>query len=158
MDEIFKAVAGAASSVDATANATSQVRDVVSNSFILPTGDAAGITIKVADIMSDGSGWNDPVTATGVSYEVTTVTSSTGEQHPQLMVTGFDYTKADTYDASGFTITPGNWVGERYAADSPKYWAGKKLIIEFKVQANGEATGGDGTATNGCERSFYPYQ
>ena len=155
LDEIFEAVAHAAGAADATANATSQVRDVVSNSFILPTGDAAGITIKVADISSDGLGWEDPEEATGVSYEITTVTSSTGEQHPQLMVTGFDYTKADTYDDHGFTVEAGNWVGERYPADSPKYWAGKKLIIEFKVQANGEATGGDGTATNHPDSGIY---
>ena len=155
LDEIFEAVAHASGAADATAGATTQVRDVVSNSFILPTGDAAGITIKVADVTSDGLGWEDPVTATGVGYEITTVTTSTGEEHKQLMVTGFDYTKADTYDADGFTITPGNWVGERYTSGTDKYWAGKKLIIEFKVQANGEATGGDGTATNHPDSGVY---
>lgn len=155
LDEIFKAVAHAAGAADATAGASTQVRDVVSNSFILPSGDAAGITIKVADVTSDGLGWEDPVTATGVGYEITTVTTSTGEQHQQLMVTGFDYTKADTYDASGFTVTPGNWVGERYRSKTDSYWAGKKLIIEFKVQANGEATGGDGTATNHPDSGVY---
>ena len=156
LDEIFEAVAHAAGAADATANATSQVRDVVSNSFILPTGDAAGITIKVADVTSDGLGWEDPVTATGVSYEITTVTTSTGEEHQQLMVTGFDYTKPDVVDPeTGATITAGNWVGERYTSGDQMYWAGKKLIIEFKVQANGEATGGDGSATNHPDSGIY---
>lgn len=154
LDEIFKAVAHAAGAADATAGASTQVRDVVSNSFILPTGDAAGITIKVADVTSDGLGWEDPEEV-DLDYEITTVTTSTGEEHQQLMVTGFDYTKADTYDADGFTITPGNWVGERYRSRTDKYWAGKKLIIEFKVQANGEATGGDGTATNHPDSGIY---
>ena len=156
LTEIFEAVAHAAGAADATANATSQVRDVVSNSFILPTGDAAGITIKVADVTSDGLGWEDPVTATGVSYEITTVTTSTGEEHQQLMVTGFDYTKPDVVDPeTGATITAGNWVGERYTSGDQMYWAGKKLIIEFKVQANGEATGGDGSATNHPDSGIY---
>ncbi|MBR4479522.1 MAG: hypothetical protein IKO88_05905 [Bacteroidales bacterium] len=154
LDEIFEAVAHAAGAADATAGASTQVRDVVSNSFILPSGDAAGITIKVADVSSDGLGWEDPEEV-DLDYEITTVTTSTGEEHRQLMVTGFDYTKADTYDADGFTITPGNWVGERYTSGTDKYWAGKKLIIEFKVQANGEATGGDGTATNHPDSGIY---
>ena len=155
LSEIFKGIAHAAAAADATAGASTQVRDVVSNSFILPSGDAAGITIKVADVTSDGTGWEDPVTATGVSYDITTVTTTTGEEHQQLMVTGFDYTKADTYDADGFTVTSGNWVGERYRTKTDKYWAGKKLIIEFKVQANGEATGGDGSATNHPDSGVY---
>ncbi len=156
LDEIFEAVAHASGAADATAGASTQVRDVVSNSFILPTGDAAGITIKVADVTSDGLGWEDPEVATGVGYEITTVTTSTGEQHQQLMVTGFDYTKADVVDPeTQFTITPGNWVGERYRSGSEKYWAGKKLIIEFKVKANDEATGGDGTATNHPDSGVY---
>ena len=155
LTEIFKAVASASAAADATAGASTQVRDVVSNSFILPSGDAAGITIKVADVKSDGSGWEDAVTATGVNYEVKTVTTSTGEEHQELMVTGFDYTKADTYNDSGFTVTAGNWVGERYTSSTDKYWAGKKLIIEFKVQANGEATGGDGSATNHPDSGVY---
>ena len=155
LNDIFKDIASASAAADATAGASTQVRDVVSNSFILPSDDAAEITIKIADVKSNGSGWENPVTATGVNYEITTVTTTTGEQHQQLMVTGFDYTKADTYNDAGFTVTPGNWVGERYTSKTNKYWAGKKLIIEFKVQANGEATGGDGSATNHPDSGVY---
>ena len=46
-------------------------------------------------------------------------------------------------------------VGERYRTKTDAYWAGKKLIIEFKVQANGEATGGDGSATNHPDSGIY---
>ena len=155
LTEIFKDIAHAAGAADAQAGATTQVRDVISNSFILPDGEAAGITIKISEIESDGLEWKDPVTATGVSYEVTTVTTSTGEQHKQLMVTGFDYTSPDTKDEDGYTITAGNYVGERYRSRTETFWAGKKLIIEFKIKANEEATGGDGTATNHPDSGIY---
>lgn len=155
LNEIFKSIAHASGASDATAGASTQVRDVVSNSFIMPEGEAAQVTIKVADITSDGEGWSTPVTAEGVSYEITTVTSSTGEEHKQLMVTGFDYTKADVLDDDGFTVTPGNWVGERYSDATTKYWAGKKLIISFKIKANDEATGGDGANTNHPDSGVY---
>lgn len=155
LTEIFKSIAHASGASDATAGASTQVRDVVSNSFIMPEGEAAQVTIKVADITSDGEGWSTPVTAEGVSYEITTVTSSTGEEHKQLMVTGFDYTKADVLDDDGFTVTPGNWVGERYSDATTKYWAGKKLIISFKIKANDEATGGDGANTNHPDSGIY---
>ena len=158
LTEIFKAVASASAAADATAGASTQVRDVISNSFIMPEGDAAQITIKVADITSDGLGWETPVVAEGVSYEVTTVTTSSGEEHKQLMVTGFDYTKSDTYDSDGFTIVPGNWVGERYSDANTMYWAGKKLIISFKIKADDEATGGDGSATNHPDSGIYVQQ
>ena len=159
LNEIFKSIAHVSGAADATAGASTQVRDVVSNSFIMPEGEAAQVTIKVADITSDGKGWSTPVTAEGVSYEITTVTTSTGEEHKQLMVTGFDYTKADVVDPdTEFTITPGNWVGERYSDATTKYWAGKKLIISFKIQANGEATGGDGANTNHPDSGIYVQQ
>jgi hypothetical protein len=72
------------------------------------------------------------------------------------MVTGFDYTKADVVDPeTEFTITPGNWVGERYRSAHDTYWAGKKLIISFKIKANDEATGGDGANTNHPDSGVY---
>lgn len=156
LNEIFKSIAHASGSADATAGASTQVRDVISNSFIMPEGEAAQITIYTSDITSDGEGWSTPVEAVGVSYEITTVTTSTGEEHKQLMVTGFDYTKADVVDPeTEFTITPGNWVGERYRTATDKYWAGKKLIISFKIKANDEATGGDGANTNHPDSGVY---
>ena len=155
LDDIFSDIASASAAADATAGASTQVRDVISNSFIMPEGDAAQITIYTSDITRNGEGWSDPVEAEGVTYEITTVTTTTGEQHKQLMVTGFDYTKADTYNAGGFTITPGNWVGERYSNATTKYWAGKKLIITFRIKANDEATGGDGSSTNHPDSGIY---
>ena len=155
LNDIFNDIASASAAADATAGASTQVRDVISNSFIMPEGDAAQITIGVSTITTDGEGWSDPVEEEGLGYEITTVTTTTGEEHKQLMVTGFDYTKADTYNSDGFTITPGNWVGERYSNATTKYWAGKKLVITFKIQANSEATGGDGSSTNHPDSGIY---
>ena len=160
LDEIFKAVAESSSQSDAKAGATTQVRDVVSNSFIMPEGDAAQITIKVSTITENGDDWENPVAATGVTHEIKTVTTSTGEQHKELVVSGFDYTLDDTKDADGFTTRDdaGNWVGERYSDAATKFWAGKKLIISFRIKANDEATGGDGTATNHPDSGIYTQQ
>lgn len=157
LDDIFKAVAESSSQTDATAGATTQVRDVVSNSFIMPEGNAAQITIQVSTITEDGDHWEAPVAATGVTQEIKTVTTTTGEQHKELVVSGFDYTLDDTKDASGYTTreNAGNWVGERYSDATTKFWAGKKLIISFKILANEEATGGDGTATNHPDSGIY---
>ena len=157
LNDIFNDIASSAAVADATAGATTQVRDVISNSFIMPEGNAAKITIQVADIASDGEDWEDPVDAEGVSYKIKTVTTSTGEQHKELMVTGFDYTKPDEM-SGGFTTKAGNWVGERYSDATTSYWAGKKLIIQFKIKANEEATGGDGTATNHPDSGVYVLQ
>lgn len=156
LSAIFESIASASAAADATAGASTQVRDVISNSFIMPEGDAAGITFKVAEVKPDNSGWKDAVDAEGVTYDVKTVTTTTGEEHKELVVQGFDYTKADVTDPNThFTITPGNWVGLRYSDATTTYWAGKKLIISFKIKANEEATGGDGTATNHPDSGVY---
>ncbi len=155
LNQIFKDIASASAAADATAGASTQVRDVISNSFIMPSGTDAQVTIKVADVKSDNSGWEEAVVATGVTYVVDSVVTTTGEKHAQLVVQGFDYTKADTYNPDGFTITPGNWVGLRYRNATTSYWAGKKLIIEFRIKADDEATGGNGTATNHKDSGIY---
>ena len=158
LDDIFKAVAESSSQTDAKAGASTQVRDVVSNSFILPEkAEDAQVTIKVSTITEDGGDWEEPVAATGVTHEIKTVTTTTGEQHKELVVSGFDYTLDDTKDADGFTTRDdaGNWVGERYSSASTKFWAGKKLIISFRIQANDEATGGVGTGTNHPDSGIY---
>ena len=157
LDEIFKNVAHASGASDRTAGASTQVRDVVSNSFIMPDVDDAQITIYTSRITENGEGWETPVAAAGVTYEIKTVTTTTGEEHQELVVTGFDYTLADTKDDDGFTTraNAGNWVGERYSDATTKFWAGKKLIISFRIKANDEATGGDGTATNHPDSGIY---
>ncbi len=157
---IFKDIASSASQSDATVNASTQIRDVVSNSFILPEGaDADDVTFYVMDITEDGNGWENRQTPAGVTAVYKTTTGSDGVERKMLSVEGFDFTKDDIKDADGFTTREnmGNFVGERYKPDGSTFWAGRKLVIEFKVQANGEATGGDGSATNHPDSGVYIY-
>lgn len=157
---IFKDIASSASQSDATVNASTQIRDVVSNSFILPEGaDADDVTFYVMDITEDGNDWENQQTPAGVTAVFKTATGSDGVERKMLSVEGFDFTKDDIRDADGFTTREnmGNFVGERYKPDGSTFWAGRKLVIEFKVQANGQATGGDGSATNHPDSGVYVY-
>ncbi len=157
---IFKDIASSASQSDATVNASTQIRDVVSNSFILPEGASADdVTFYTMDITEDGNGWENKQTPAGVSASYKTTTGSDGVERKMLSVEGFDFTKDDIKDAGGFTTREnmGNFVGERYKPDGSTFWAGRKLVIEFKVQANGQATGGSGSATNHSDSGVYVY-
>ena len=157
---IFKDIASSASQSDATVNASTQIRDVVSNSFILPEGASADdVTFYTMDITEDGLGWENQQTPTGVSASYKTTTGSDGVERKMLSVEGFDFTKDDIKDEGGFTTREnmGNFVGERYKPDGSTFWAGRKLVIEFKVQANGQATGGSGSATNHSDSGVYVY-
>ena len=157
---IFKDIASSASQSDATVNASTQIRDVVSNSFILPEGASADdVTFYTMDITEDGNGWENKKTPAGVSASYKTTTGSDGVERKMLSVEGFDFTKDDIKDAEGFTTREnmGNFVGERYKPDGSTFWAGRKLVIEFKVQANGQATGGSGSATNHSDSGVYVY-
>ena len=155
-DSIFATIAGASGGSASDIGADTQIRDVVSNSFILPDDfDEESVTIYTMDIKSDASGWENQQTATGVSAVVTEITMSDGEKRKQLTVEGFDFSKDDEYDSDHFTVTPGNWVGKRYSDASTYYYAGKKLVIEFLIKPNGEATGGDGTNTNHPDSGVY---
>ena len=157
---IFKDIASSASQSDATVNASTQIRDVVSNSFIIPEGASADdVTFYVMDITEDGLGWENQQTPTGVTAVFKTATGSDGVEREMLSVEGFDFTLDDIRDEDGFTTREnmGNFVGERYKPDGSTFWAGRKLVIEFKVQANGEATGGDGSATNHPDSGVYVY-
>ena len=160
LTSIFKDIASSASQSDATVNASTQVRDVVSNSFIIPEGASADdVTFYVMDITEDGLGWENQQTPAGVTASYKTMTGSDGVERQMLSVEGFDFTKDDIKDADGFTTREnmGNFVGERYKPDGSTFWAGRKLVIEFKVQANGEATGGNGSATNHSDSGVYIY-
>ena len=157
---IFKDIASSASQSDATVNASTQIRDVVSNSFILPEGASADdVTFYTMDITEDGNGWENKKTPAGVTAVYKTATGSDGVERKMLSVEGFDFTKDDIKDAGGFTTREnmGNFVGERFKPDGSTFWAGRKLVIEFKVQANGQATGGSGSATNHSDSGVYVY-
>ena len=158
---IFKHIASSASQSDATVGESTQIRDVVSSSFILPEGASADdVTIYTMDITENGNGWENQQTPAGVTAVYKTATGSDGVERKMLSVEGFDFTKPDTKDPNtGYPTreTAGNFVGERYKSETETFWAGKKLVIEFKVQANDQATGGNGSATNHSDSGVYLY-
>lgn len=163
---IFKDIASSASQSEGSFGTSTQVRDVVSSSFVLPNDtDPEDITVYTMTITENGSSWadRDDLTTTGTSPEVTVAITDNvctdGETRKMLSIEGFDFSLDDTKDENGFTTraNAGNWVGQRYKSKTETFWAGKKLVIQFKVLANGEATGGVGTNTNHPDSGVYVY-
>lgn len=155
---IFKTIAEASAGSASPATYDTQVRDIVSNSFVLPEGfDENSVTVYTMDIKDDASGWENQqeLSSDDVSIVIKEVTDDSGEVRKELVVEGFDFSLDDTYDAEHYTVTPGNWVGKRYSDSEHYYYAGKKLVIEFKIKANGEATGGEGTNSNHPDSGVY---
>lgn len=157
---IFKTISNASGGSASQADQDTQIRDVVSNSFVLPEGfDESSITVYTMDIKSDASDWENQVDVSdAVSIELKQVTGADGEVREELVIEGFDFSADGAKDAHGFYIdedNEGNWVGKRYTATNVYHYAGKKLVIQFKIKANGEATGGDGTNTNHPDSGVY---
>lgn len=162
---IFKAIAEGIGGAETPVAGSSQVRDIVTNSFILPsTVAAADVHVYTSAASGDAAGGDDTLPPTwGPDVEITSVTPSIVDvdadgnpttdpkkvKNKALFVTGFDYSKDDTTEGQG----DGNWVGPRYK-NSKYTFAGKKLIIEFTVKADPEATGGE-TLTNTEKSGVY---
>ena len=158
---IFKSISEGIGGAETTVGTATQVRDVVTNSFVLPdnvtaanvhvyTSTATGAASGEDD--TDPAGWTTPVEITSsVTPRIVNVDAN-GEptndpdkvKNKALFIEGFDYSKDDTAEGEG----DGNWVGPRYK-DGNWTWAGKKVIIEFKVKADGEATGGESQTNTG---------
>ena len=160
LSTIFKSISNASGGSASQADQDTQIRDVVSNSFVLPEGfDESSITVYTMDIKSDASDWENQVDVSdAVSIELKQVTGADGEVREELVIEGFDFSADGEKDAHGFYIdedNEGNWVGKRYTATNVYHYAGKKLVIQFKIKANGEATGGDGTNTNHPDSGVY---
>lgn len=164
LTSIFVAIAqGIGGSTEEIGEST-QVRDVVSNSFVIPQGTTADdVKVYTADALTETT-WDTPkafaatVTFADVDKDGKRVGIDEGAgeaTNSAIIVEGFDFSKDDTTEGAG----DGNWVGQRFNNNhSPKYfWAGKKLIIELKIKADGEATGGTGSATNASTSGVYVY-
>jgi hypothetical protein len=138
-----------------TIGSQTQVRDVVTNSFVLPgTVTAADVHVYTSAATGDASGtdetnpagWATPVditssvtpTIVNVDADGNPTDDATKVKNKALFVEGFDYSKDDTNEGDG----DGNWVGVRFK-NNRYFWAGKKLIITFKVKADPQATGGE---------------
>ena len=166
LSAIFASIAQGIGGAEATVGTSTQVRDVVTNSFVLPsTIEAADVHVYTSAATGSASGaddtnpagWATPVEVTssvGVSIVNVDANGDPTEdadlvKNKALFVTGFDYSLADSENADGTTAHPyGNWVGPRYK-NGDWIWAGKKLIITFKVKADGESTGGESLTNTG---------
>ena len=148
---IFKSISQGIGGSEETVGVSTQVRDYVTSSFTVPSGTASDATFYTMDIKPDGSGWTNKQTPAGVTLAIGKKTypdELDADGHPvqrdTVGVTGFDFSADD------------NWVGLRYPTGSTTgVYAGKKLVIEFKVRANGDATGGTGAATNTSDSGVY---
>ena len=158
LSSIFKDIASASGGSTAQIGTSTQVQDYVSNSFALPidTSDMTdeeiqawvdeNVSVYTQAALTETS-WGSRVTFADAQKSLDPATK-------QIIVTGFNYSKDDTSTGSG----DGNWVGERVPDPldpSKNFWAGKKLVIEFKIIANEAATGGVGSATNTSDSGVY---
>ena len=163
---IFKSIADGIGKSDATVGTETQVRDVVTNSFVLPSDiDDADVHVYTSAATgsasgsddTDPAGWATPVEITNsvtknivnVDAEGKPTNDPDKVKNKALFIEGFDYSLADSQGADGTAAHPyGNWVGPRYR-NGNWIWAGKKLIITFKVKADSEATGGESQTNTG---------
>lgn len=149
-----------------TVDSSTQVKDVISSSFTLPDdADATEIEIHTMDFKSDASGWENEQTPAGVSAVITEMQKLDENDQPvydedgepvmlkTVQVQGFDFSKDDSAPGRG----DGNWVGPRKVQGVTTY-AGKKLVISFKIVQVDGVTGGAGTNTNTSQSGVYVKQ
>ena len=151
LSDIFKTIGEASGGSEASIPGETQVVDCVSNSFEVPsTFKASDVVVYTRAVSADGKTWGTAVPMTtqevnpGNNPPMTVEQPATGNigialKDGKLTVVGFDYSGDE------------NWVGWR----DENTCAGKELVIEFKIQANPDATGGDGTNTNTAESGVY---
>ena len=150
---VFSTIAETSGGSTAEIPVETQVVDIVSSSFEVPENfDASQVVVYTESASSDGTEWVNRQTLPKQIVEVGDNPPMSVEQPDEgniglalvdgkLTVLGFDFSMADSDDDT----YDGNWVGWR-TGDSN--CAGKKLVIQFKIEADPAATGGDGTNTN----------
>ena len=159
LTDIFKSISQGIGGSEETIGASTQVRDVVSSSFTIPDGfDADDVVIYSVRAKKQASlAWDltTRVDYTPAADQTDAVSAVIDEQdgNKRLVVTGFDFSKADTPEGSN--SGNGNWVGERYTQADGTFYAGAKLVIEFKIRSITGATGGAGTNTNTADSGVY---
>jgi hypothetical protein len=147
---IFTEIAHASGGSERPVGSDTQVRDVVSSSFVIPNGfNTNDVVFKVFDVVSI----NDNTWVENTTYDksgISAVIGTNAEGKSTLTVEGFDYSLDDNPKNSG----NGNWVGPRYIGGQ-YVDKGRKLQIQFKIKSIGGATGGDGTNTNDPTSGVY---
>ena len=166
LSKVFQTIASSSGGSTAEIPVETQVVDIVSSSFEVPENfDASQVVVYTESANSDGDEWVDRKTLPTQVVEIGENPPMTVQQPDagkiglalvdgKLTVLGFDFSKADQDDEDGSSSKPytGNWVGWRTGNSN---CAGKKLVIEFKIEANPNATGGEGTNTNAAGSGVY---
>ena len=163
---VFQTIAESSGGSTAEIPVETQVVDIVSSSFEVPENfDASQVVVYTESANSAGDEWVNRKTLPTQVVEIGENPPMTVQQPDagniglalvdgKLTVLGFDFSKADQDDEDGSSSKPytGNWVGWRTGNSN---CAGKKLVIEFKIEADPDATGGDGTNTNATGSGVY---
>ena len=170
LEGVFTTIASQSGGSSQSIPASSQVRDVVSSSFNLPEGfNANSVTVYTVDVKPSGQEFYGPDDSDYAQHKhtLTVVTGQTGEGEAnadyltnedkvllvigsdRISVEGFDYSKGD-----GDELGSGNWVGPRISGSQSTFY-GKKLVIEFNIVPETDATGGDATNTNAAGSGVY---
>lgn len=133
LDDIFTTIANSSGGAAAGFNTSTEVRDVMAPSFMLPEGlTASQVTVTTETLSSDGMSWTSDGTFSGAQITI-------NEAQKKVSVTGFDF--------------GANWVGQR-KVDGSWVWGGKKLVISFPAKADPDGTGGP-TETNDPSSGVY---
>ena len=162
LTDIFKSISQGIGGSETTVAESTQIRDVVSSSFTIPEGfDADDVVIYSVRAKKQASlAWDDNSRQdyTPAADQADAVSAVIDEQDglKRLVLTGFDFSKADTPEGSN--SGNGNWVGERFTEADGHFYAGAKLVVEFKIREIEEATGGAGTNTNTGESGVWVLQ
>ena len=162
LTSIFNDISGSIGGSEEEIGTDTQIRDMVTSSFTVPTGTASALTVEVWKVDRNTQNWvkvsTNPTGITATIGKKTYPDELDGEGQPvkrdTVGVTGFDFSKGDTTEGAG----DGNWVGIRYdnsTSPATPYYAGRKLVISFKVKEVDGATGGIGTAPNTAESGVY---
>lgn len=169
LSQVFKTIAQASGGSEKTIPGATQIVDGVTNSFTIPTPadgsaptiESAQVRIYTRSINADGDTWttNPDLTIVPMTTDAEIETPDESKSYMtdegkvgvaikngRLIVMGFNYSKPDSDESTVSGLT-GNWVGWRYP-NQVKTCAGKELVIEFKIQGDPDATGGDDTQTN----------
>lgn len=162
LTKIFQDISGSIGGSEKEIGTDTQIRDMVTSSFTVPSGTASALTVEVWKVDRASQKWvKESTNPTGITAKIGKKTypgELDGEGQPvqrdTVGVTGFDFSKDDTTEGAG----DGNWVGIRYdnsTTPATQFYAGRKLVISFKVREVNGATGGIGTATNTAESGVY---
>jgi|GEM_PF-6404169 len=124
---VFQQISSQIGTPSVTLGSSAFVRDTVTPYFDID--GASSVTVQTSAYQGNNS-WADPVTAAGVSYEVSGRT---------VTVTGFDFDKYYVTETA------------RQVDGAASY--GKKVIIEFTVTAAASFIGGNNVPTNVADQS-----